>query len=120
MSRRGSVTLYVVFIIVAIVIVTIAAVLAPMGVLFNEKMIEAGEGILLDANDSIANINDASVRSSVYDIVSTAVNASEDNIEIQGAIFQYSWVFVVLISMIVVFLSARKLVEYENRGGGFV
>lgn len=115
-GKKGNVSLYLVFIITALVIILIAAVLAPMGVLVNVKLYAAGEQILLDANESIASIQDTDVRSAVYSDVGAALDSAENNIEVNANIFQYSWVFVLLLTGLVLFIFTRSLTEI-NRGG---
>ena len=116
-DKRGVVGYYITFFIVAIIVVTIAAVLAPMGVLFNTKMYAAGEDILLLANESIADINDATVRASIYNVTNTAFSASQTNIEVNADIFQYGWVLIIVLVGLVIFLFSRRTVEYS---GGFI
>lgn len=116
-NRRGVVGYYITFFIIAIIIITIAAVLAPMGVLFNTKMYAAGENILLLANDSIADINDATVKQAIYNVTDTAFSATQTNIEVNADIFQYGWVLVICLVGLVIFLFTRRTVEFA---GGFV
>lgn len=117
-DKRGVVGYYITFFIVAIIIVTTAAVMAPMGVLFNVKMYQAGESILLLANDSIADIQDATVRQSIYNITDTALSATTTNIEVNADIFQYGWILIIGLVGLVIFLFTRRTVEFA--GGGFV
>jgi len=119
-TKKAQVTLYITFMIVAIVIVLIAAFLAPFGVLLNTELYAAGEDIMLMANESIENIHNTTVKESVRDMLSVAMAAQENNIEINSDIFQYGWIFVVALTAIIVFISARKLVEFGQVGGGFV
>lgn len=116
-NRRGTVTLYLVFFIAAILIITITAVLAPMGSLFNTKMVQAGERILLDANESIQAITNADIKASIQNTTSEALAAGVDNIAVNNTLFQYGWVFVLIMTALIVFLVARQLVEYGPRGG---
>lgn len=118
-GKKGFVWLYVSFMIFAVVIVLIAGVLAPMGVLMNTKFMEAGLDILERTQDDINDINDANIRNSINQSIQDALDAGTENIEVQADIFQYSWIFVVVLGAIIVFLAARRLVEY-GYGGGFV
>lgn len=118
-SKRGQVTLFLTFMVLAIFIVVLGALFAPMGVLFNEKMYEAGEEIMLQANASaIKNINDATVRNSITNVISTGLEQTENNIDVNTTIFQYSWVILLLVTGLVVFLQSRRMVEYG--AGGFI
>ena len=103
----------------AILIVVFAGLLAPMGVLFNTKMYEAGEEIMLDANSTLSQINDSNVRNTLYDTFSGGLNAVEDNIEVNNGIFQYGWIITLVLTGLISFMVTRSLVEFQT-GGGFV
>lgn len=117
-NRKGQVTLYILFIFMAIIIIVVASVVAPMGVLFNTEMVKAGEQILLQANDSMTDIQNTTVRNAIQSSTASALSAGQNNIEVNNAMFQYSWVVVLGIGALVVFLYSRRLVEYG--GGGFI
>ena len=115
--KKAQVTMYVVFIFVAIIIVTIAAILAPMGVLFNTEMFKAGEDILLMANQSMESIQNATVKAAIQGSTGSAIDAAQNNIDVNNNIFQYSWIVILGIGGLVAFLYSRRMVEY---GGGFI
>ena len=117
-GKKGQMVLYVLFFMLAIVIITMAAVMAPMGVLFNSKMYEAGEDILDRAQPSIDSISDSAVRTQINNSISAAKSAGATNININANIFQYSWIPIVFITAIVIFLQARRLIEVG--AGGFI
>ena len=118
-QRKGQVVLYIFFIISAIIIITIAAVFAPMGVLFNTKMIQAGEDILGEAQDEIDLIQDTRVQAAVNSTVDAAFDAATTNINVNANIFQYGWLVMIILVGLIVFMQSRTIVEY-NRRGGFV
>lgn len=118
MNKKAQVGIYLTFIIISIVIIMIAAVFAPLGVLFNTEMYKAGEGIILQANQSISSINNTEVRDAVQASLAEATAATQNNIEINADIFQYSWILIVGLTALVLFLYTRKIVEFQ--GGGFV
>lgn len=118
MNKKAQAVLYVYFIIAAVIIVTIAAIFAPMGVLFNTKMYTAGEDILADAQDEIELIQDASVKAAVNDTVQSAKDAATVNINTNANIFQYGWVAVILLTGIIIFMQTRRLIEVG--AGGFI
>lgn len=119
MNKKGTVMLYITFMILMIIIVLLAAVLAPMGVLFNTKMYEVGEELIIESNNThVQNINDATVRGEIEDVLNQALASEQNNIEVNAAIFQYGWVFAVVITGLVLFIFARRMVEYG--GGGFI
>ena len=119
MNKKGNVMLYISFFIVSIIIIVISAVIIPMGVEFTTKMYETGEEIFLDANDTLADISDTDVRDSIYSAISQAKDTTTDNIEVSSNIYQYSWLVLLIISGLVVFIASRRMVEV-GAGGGFI
>lgn len=115
MNRKGNVTLYIAFLFIAVIIITIGALVGPLGTLFTTEMILAGEDILGQANESIANINDATIRESIYATVASANAAAETNIEVSAGLFQWSWLLLLIVAVLVIFLITRQTVEV---GGG--
>lgn len=109
--------IYFVWFIAAIAIIFIAAVIAPLGVQMNSEFYAIGEELMLDGNETISQISDATVKAEIQGIISQALNAQTNNIEVNANIFQYSWIFVLIVSAIVIFIFSRRLVEV---GGGMV
>lgn len=110
-NKKASVSLYLSFIIFAVIIIMIAAIAAPFGVLFTTEMYTAGEDILEMANESIQSISDSDVKDSVQSGLNNAFAAQENNIEVSSDIYQYGWVFIIILSGLVVFLYTRRLTE---------
>lgn len=116
-NKKGQISIYVFFMFIAIIIIVIAGVLAPMGVLFNTKMLQAGESILNKSMDEIEGINDPTIRTQINDSVYSAIDASADNIEVNAGLFQYSWLLILGLTGLVVFLFSRRVVEISGSGG---
>lgn len=114
-NKKGSILIYMSFIITAILIVLIGAVFAPMGVLFNTKMYEAGEMILEQTQDDLDNIGNADVRAQINASINNAKASTLDNIEINNGLFKYSWILIVGVTALVLFILTRRLSEV-NRG----
>lgn len=117
-NKKSQVTIYISSLILAIIILTLTAIIAPAGVLFTTESVRAGEKIMLQANESISQITNTTIRDKWNGIVSTAYEAADTNIEINSYFFQYSWVIIVAIVGIVAFLYTRQLVEFQSRSGG--
>jgi len=113
-KKKGTVMLYITFIIASIFIVLIGAVFAPMGILFNVKMFEAGEMILNNSQSEINHIQDAAIRNEINATITSAKAAHLDNIEVLGALYQYSWIFVIILTGLIVFIYTRRLTEYNT------
>lgn len=118
MNKKGQVTIYIAFLALAIIIIVIAGVLAPMGVLFNTEMFKAGESIMSRANSSISEIQDDDVREALLESIDSGFDAAENNIEVNNSIFKYSWVLLLFVAAISLFLFSRRMIEVG--GGGFI
>lgn len=116
MKKKAQLSIYFAFIIIAIAIIFIAAVLAPMGVKFNTMAYAAGENILLSANNSIAAIHNAGVKAELYNSTGQALGSIQNNIEVNNQIFQYSWILILGLTALIIFILTRRVVEV----GGFV
>jgi hypothetical protein len=116
-NKKGVISLYISFILFAIILITLTAVFAPMGVRFNTAMFEAGQQILIESNESIQNISNPVIKAQIGSMIDSAVDAGVTSIEVNSDIFQYSWVIFIVLGGIIVFLSARRLVEVGGAGG---
>jgi len=116
-NKKGTVALYITFIIVATIVIMITALVAPMGADISSAFYIAGQDILSRTNDTVNDIGNATIRAQVQDTLTNAQNAQQNNIEVSANLYQYSWIFLLVLSALVIFLFSRRLVEY---GGGFV
>lgn len=116
MNKKGQVTQYLVFFGIALLIIVITSILAPMGTLFNTKLFTAGEGILQNAQSDVDSINDATIRDSVNESLQAALNAGETNITVNNSIFQWGWVAVLIVFFIMLFILTRRQVEVQQNG----
>lgn len=116
-GRKGNVTLYIVFFLLALVIIIVGAFVAPFGILFTTELFSAGEDVLLMANESMANIDNAMIRESMQGALDSAYDNADNNVSVLSAMFKYSWVVVLALAGLILFLFSRRLVEV---GGGMV
>lgn len=119
-NKKGQVVIYFVFIVVSIVFVMISAFFAPLGVLFNTKMYLAGQDIINQANDSINEIQNETVRNQIQGILQGGLDSTQNNISVNNALYQYGWIFMLIIVALVLFLFTRALVEVGSGGRGLV
>jgi len=116
-NKKGVLTFYLVFIVLAIVIIFITAVMAPFGVLINTEFYEIGEDMMLDANETASKINNSDVRNSIQDSFASSLDGINNNIEVNNSIFKYSFIIVLIVGALFLFLYSRRLVE---AGYGFI
>jgi len=117
MKKKAQISLYIMFFFAAVIIILMGAVIAPIGTQFVSKMYIAGEDLLLKSNETIQGINDTTVRAEVQQVLDSAMASQQNNIEVTANIFQYSWVAVLGLVGLILFIYTRQLVEL---GGGFV
>jgi hypothetical protein len=108
-NRKGQLTIYFVFIVTAIILVTITAVVIPLGVRINTEFYKAGAQLIADSNTSIS--SDSDVKTSIQNTFSSAISAEQDNIEVGTGIFQYSWIIVLILLALILFLYSRRMIE---------
>ena len=118
-SKKGNVGLYMSIIFLALIIIVVAGILVPFGVKVSTEVYSIGEDLMLDANETISQINNTVVRNRIQSSINGGLDNIETNIEVNSSIFQYSWLVVLLLACIVAFLTIRQNVEY-GRMGGFV
>lgn len=116
-TKKGQVTIAIVFMIAAVVIVLISSFFAPMGVMFNTEMYKAGEQIYLQANKSISEIQNDTAREAIRGVISGGLSNVENNISVNNSLFQYGWVFLLILVGLILFLFTRKLVAFGGGGG---
>jgi hypothetical protein len=119
MNKKGVIVIYVFYVIMAFTILALTAVIAPAGALFTSELIAAGEGILIDANESISGIQNDTIRNRLIASNNAALEAGAQNVEITTSMFQYGWVIMIILVGIMLFLFTRQLIEVQG-GGGFV
>jgi len=84
---------------------------------FSTDLYVAGDSIIADAEDELANINNATIRNQLTDSLNNMQGATQENIEYLSFFYQYSWVFIVLIITFTFFMLARKVVETRGYDG---
>jgi hypothetical protein len=115
-GKKAQVAFLFTFFVAAIVILIISAFMAPIGVRINTELYLAGQDILNQTGPSINDINDATIRAQVQAAVGEAQDAAVTNIEVNSDIFQYGWVFMIILTGIIIFLYTRRTIEFGNGG----
>lgn len=116
-SKKSNLSLYIISSIFLFIIIIVAGMLAPFGVLINSEIYVAGEELMLEANETIQNIQNDTVRQRVQGVINSGLSATEENIDVNNDLFQYGWIAALIIFGILIFIGARQMVEV-GRGGG--
>ena len=114
--KKGQLAIWFSVFFVIIILLLITAFAAPILTRMSTAFYTAGQDIIMEANESITSIQDETVRHQIGATLTNAQLATQTNIEITSGIFQYSWVFITALIVIVGFLFTRRIVEFQNRG----
>lgn len=118
---RGQASLYIVFLFLAFIIIIVGAIAAPIGARFSAEMFTAGANLLNDTRmNPVSQIDDPALRAQMEDLFDSATAAQSTNVEVSTGIYQYSWVIILILTAVVLFLVTRSLVAFSQRGGGVV
>lgn len=118
MNKKAQAVFYVMFFFMALIVVVIAAVLAPLGVRFNSEVLVFGEQMILESNDTISQIQDDTIRTNVQATLSEATAQTQNNIDVNAAIFQYGWVILLILSGLAIFIYQIRIKETTGGSGG--
>lgn len=113
-NKKGQITFYIMFIGISLLVLFITAFVAPFGARFSSTLYVAGNSLLQQSNATIQGINDTTVRAAIQDTLEQGMASQADNINVMTSIYQYSWVFVLLIAAIATYLYTRRLSEYNQ------
>lgn len=114
-NSRGSVSYFFVFVILSVVLVTLFAFAIPLLQAIDTAFYEAGEDILLDANETASNIQNDNIRESIQANFQAQTESIPTQIDILSTFHQYGWIIIILAIVLVIFLITRQTVELEVR-----
>lgn len=112
MKKKAQLAFIFAFIVIGIIIILIFGLFAPALTDFSSAIFSAGDMLLQDAQENIAGIADETVRNQVNESMQSGRDATQTNIEVTSAMFQYAWVFFILILAIGFILYTRRQVEF--------
>lgn len=110
----GSLSFFFIFIYLSVILLTLFAVAIPMMININTEFFEAGQDIIDMANDDFV-IGDSEVAQAVADSMSDASDSTANQIVILSGFFQYSWVIIIVVVTLVIYIIARSTVEVNAR-----
>jgi hypothetical protein len=117
-SKKGVITQVIIFVVLSICIIFIFGIIAPFGTLMTSSAYASGEGLLNSSKEVMLTIHDASVRSELLGLANDATDMTVTNISITTGMYQYGWLFFIIILGLAIFLYTRRSVELGY--GGFV
>lgn len=113
-DKKASISFYLVMLYMAIIVVVITAIIAPMGVRMGTEFYAAGDGILNKSRQTLRNIDDVTVRNHLNETIIDAQNNQELNIQVNADIYKYAWILLLGLVAIGLFLYSRRINEVRG------
>ena len=117
-KNNGQISFVFVFFLSGIFIILLSAIFGLMMALFNTEFYKAGENIILQTNESLQDIQDPTIKANVQGMINSAQAASVNNIEVGTDLYRYGWVLLLVLTAVIIYLSARQNIEVGRIGGG--
>lgn len=114
-DSKGSVSFSLVFLYLAVILLALFAVFVPFLQTLNLELYDAGEDILERGKEATAKINDANVRAQFDASLDAQTDSIITQVEILSLFFQYGWIIIMLIIVLVLFIATRKTIEIGVR-----
>jgi len=115
-QNDGSLSYFFVFVFLATVLLTVFAIAIPLLININTEFYNAGQDIIDQANSDLV-IGDSEVAEAVSDVLTDASDSTADQITILAGLFQYSWLIIISVICLVIYIIARSTVEVNVRSG---
>ena len=110
-DERGSFSYFMVFIMLAVILVFLFAIGIPMLTQINSEFYKAGEPMLDTAYENAMLIEDADVQAAMLSNIEGQRQSIPDQIEVLSIFFQYGWLIIILVIVMVLFMSSRRSIE---------
>lgn len=108
---------FIAFIFSAVMLVFLFSFAIPFLINFTTDMYEAGDHIIELAEGNIENIRDETVKQRILDNLQRMQDSTEETIDYLGFFYQYSWILIILVVTLTIFMLARKVVETKGMQG---
>ncbi|MEM5810123.1 MAG: hypothetical protein QW156_04525 [Candidatus Aenigmatarchaeota archaeon] len=108
---KGSVSFFLVFIFLAILLVFLFGVGIPFLMDIYVRFYGAGEEML--KNVDLTQINDTQIQNELNETFTQAKQSFPQIIDYLGFLFRYSWLIILIVILIIIFLRSRMLVEAD-------
>jgi hypothetical protein len=114
MRRKGIITLFFLFIFFAVLLLVLLAFGIPMLMSMDVSFYGAGQSILQQIN--IGSLPNDTVTAQINQSITTASASIPQQISVLSYFFQYSWVIMIPVLGIIIFMYARTQVEQGQQG----
>jgi len=110
-NQKGVAAYFYLFFFFSLMLLFLFAVAIPFMQTFNIEAYSMGEEILQQSQGAIDDIDNTEVRESIQGMVDNQLDSTETQIDILGTFFQYGWLIIILIVLLIIFMATRETVE---------
>lgn len=115
LNQKGSISFFIVFVALAVILLILFAAVIPLLIAFDTALYEGAEDIILDANKTAGNIQNAEIKASLQSSLQASTDTIPTQIDIMSNFFQYGWILVIVVIVLVLFMISRQTVEVAVR-----
>lgn len=113
LNKKGSVSYFVVFVALALILLFLFAVITPALILMNTQLYSSAESMFEDAIEGTADIKDANIRTSLETTFTTAKDTIPTQAVILSDFFQFGFIIIIIFVIITLFMLVRANVEKD-------
>lgn len=110
-NNHGALAFFVAFLLISVVLIFFFVVATPFLMAINAGFYEASENILETGEAILPGIQNVTIRGELQDAFNAAKSTTTENVNILSFFYQYSWIFILVITVMAVFILARRTVE---------
>jgi len=110
-DERGSFSYFMVFVLLAVMLVFLFAIGIPLLMAVNSEFYAAGEPLLDRATASANEVENAEVQAAMLSNIEAQRQSIPDQMEVLGVFFQYGWLIIIVVIVMILFMASRKTIE---------
>jgi len=115
-DERGTLTYFIVFIFLVVILLVLFAFGIPLAIRANTEFYTVGEQLINESSATISSIQNQTIKQEIQNALNSAQQSTAEQIDILAWFFQYSWIWILLVITLVIFVIARRSVEYGTGG----
>ena len=110
-DQTGSFSYFMVFVLLAVMLVFLFAIGIPLLMAVNSEFYAAGEPLLDRATASANEVENAEVQAAMLSNIEAQRNSIPDQMEVLGVFFQYGWLIIIVVIVLILFMASRRTIE---------
>jgi len=116
-NKKANLNLYILLTTMGLLVISLVAIIIPIGIQFSAEMYKAQENIIDDTSDDINSISDTTIRETTQSYLKTGKDTTKDNIKLYSFFYENSGVILLVLGLLVLFFYSRTLSEQNLQGG---